>query len=165
LLLMSTGGYRPAHNRPVCYSRNNGKELLTALAIAMMSAAACADPIAPGAIQVVDGDTIRVAGETFRLVGFDAPETYRAQCASEQEVGNRATFRLRQLIAGGGLDLEPIECSCQVGTQGTPVCNYGRSCGVLRVRGKDVAQIMIGEGLAHPLVCGPTRCPKRAGWC
>jgi hypothetical protein len=30
------------------------------------------------------------------------------------------------------------------------ICNYGRSCGVLRVRGKDVAQIMIGEGAGPP---------------
>jgi hypothetical protein len=32
-------------------------------------------------------------GETFRLVGFDAPETYRARCPSERDLGNRATFR------------------------------------------------------------------------
>lgn len=64
-------------------------------------AAASADPVAPAEIQVVDGGTIRVAGEIFRLVGFDAPETYRARCAGERELGNRATFRLRQLIAGG----------------------------------------------------------------
>jgi endonuclease YncB( thermonuclease family) len=81
--------------------------LLIVLAIAIMSAAAGADPVAPAEIQVVDGDTIRVAGETFRLVGFDAPETYRARCPSERDLGNRATFRLRQLIAGGGLDLVP----------------------------------------------------------
>ena len=53
-------------------------------------------------IDVLDGDTIRVAGETFRLVGFDAPETHRAQCPTERELGNRATFRLRQIVAAGG---------------------------------------------------------------
>ena len=61
-----------------------------------------ASPINPGQIDVLDGDTIRVAGETFRLVGFDAPETYRAQCPAERELGNRATFRLRQIVAAGG---------------------------------------------------------------
>jgi len=138
---------------------------LFAFVLAGLSITASADPIEPRAITVVDGDTIRVQGETFRLVGFDAPETYRAQCPSERELGNRATFRLQQLIAGGGIDLEAVECSCPIGTQGTPICNYGRSCGILRVRGMNVAEIMIGEGLAHPLVCGGTRCPKRAGWC
>src|SRR5262249_54324097 len=43
-------------------------------------------PIEPGQVEVLDGDTIRVAGETFRLVGFDAPETYRARCPSEREL-------------------------------------------------------------------------------
>jgi hypothetical protein len=52
-----------------------------------------AAPIEPGQVEVLDGDTVRVAGETFRLVGFDAPETYRAQCPSERELGNRATFQ------------------------------------------------------------------------
>jgi hypothetical protein len=47
------------------------------------------------------------------------------------------------------------------GTEGTPRCNYGRSCGVLAIRGKDVAEILIGEGLARRYVCGATRCPKR----
>src|SRR5262249_26320414 len=58
-----------------------------------------ASPLDPGQVEVVDGDTVRIAGETFRLVGFDAPETYRARCPSERELGNRATFRLRQLVA------------------------------------------------------------------
>jgi endonuclease YncB( thermonuclease family) len=45
--------------------------------------AMCASPIEPGQVEVLDGDTIRVAGETFRPVGFDTPETYRAPCPSE----------------------------------------------------------------------------------
>jgi endonuclease YncB( thermonuclease family) len=31
--------------------------------------------IPPGAIRVVDGDTIRTKDFVYRLVGFDAPET------------------------------------------------------------------------------------------
>jgi hypothetical protein len=48
-------------------------------------------PIVIGANRTVrdqDGDTIRVAGKTFCLVGFDAPETYQARCASEREHGH-----------------------------------------------------------------------------
>jgi hypothetical protein len=37
--------------------------------------------------------------------------------------------------------------------------------GVLAIRGKDVAEILIGEGLARRYVCGATRCPKREKWC
>jgi len=48
--------------------------------LALAASSANAAPIEPGQVEVLDGDTICVAGETFRLVGFDAPETYRAQC-------------------------------------------------------------------------------------
>jgi endonuclease YncB( thermonuclease family) len=136
-----------------------------ALILIFVTSIANASPLDPGQIEVVDGDTIRVAGETFRLVGFDAPETYRAQCPSERALGNRATLRLRQLVAGGGLDLERVACSCQPGTEGTPRCNYGRSCGVLRVRGRDVGELLIAEGMAHAYVCGRTSCPAREAWC
>ena len=106
-----------------------------------------ADAVDPHGVQVVDGDTVRVEGQPYRLVGFDAPETYRAQCSSERELGNRATFRLRQLVAGGGVDLQRVPCSCRAGTvEGTPSCNYGRFCAVLTVRGKDVGPMLITEG-------------------
>jgi endonuclease YncB( thermonuclease family) len=54
-------------------------DLIIVLAIAMPPMVASAEPIAPAEFRVVDGDTIGVAGEAFRSVGFDAPETYRAR--------------------------------------------------------------------------------------
>jgi endonuclease YncB( thermonuclease family) len=142
-----------ANDRPFRYRsrlcRSNGERL----------------PLSSGQVEVLDGDTIRTAGETFRLVGFDAPETYRARCPSERELGSRATYRLRQLVAGGGLDLERIACSCPNGTEGTLRCNYGRSCGILRARGQDVGGLLIAEGLARAYVCGRTSCPRRKAWC
>jgi endonuclease YncB( thermonuclease family) len=80
-------------------------------------------------------------------------------------LGNRATFRLRQLVAGGGLDLERVACSCASGTEGTRRCNYGRSCGTLKARGQDVGTMLIAEGLARAYVCGRTSCPPRESWC
>jgi len=136
-----------------------------AIALAFAAQIANASPVDPGQVEVLDGDTIRVAGGTFRLVGLDAPETYRARCASERELGNRATFRLRQLVATGGLDLERVPCACRIGTEGTPRCNYGRSCGVLKARGQDVGSLLIAEGLARTYVCGRTSCPPREPWC
>src|SRR4051812_18529595 len=44
-------------------------------------------------------------------------------------------------------------------------CNYGRLCGSLTVGARDAGQILIGEGLAHPYVCGATSCPRRRQWC
>jgi endonuclease YncB( thermonuclease family) len=136
-----------------------------AFVLSFIVSIANAAPIEPAQIEVLDGDTIRIAGETFRLVGFDAPETYRARCPSERALGNRATFRLRQLVAGGGLDFEQIRCACHAGTEGTARCNYGRSCGVLKARGKDVGEVLIAESLARPFVCGRTSCPAREAWC
>jgi endonuclease YncB( thermonuclease family) len=151
------------------------RKLLVAVAVALVASAvsagngraavAKATPIESGHIEVLDGDTIRVGGETFRLVGFDAPETYRAQCPSERDLGNRATFRLRQLVATGGLDLERVACACRPGTEGTPRCNYGRSCGILRAAGRDVAGVLIAESLARAFVCGRISCPARQSWC
>lgn len=59
-----------------------------------------------------------------------------------------------------------VQCACRPGTEGTKKCNYGRSCGVLQIDGRDVGQILIGEGLAVPFECGETTCPKTPRpWC
>jgi endonuclease YncB( thermonuclease family) len=74
--------------------------------------------IEPGAIEAIDGDTIRANGQTVRLVGFDAPEAgNHARCESERTLAARATFRLRQLVSVGGLELQLIACSCRPGTR------------------------------------------------
>jgi endonuclease YncB( thermonuclease family) len=71
------------------------------LLLVLTVATALASPIEPGAIEVVDGDTIRAGGRTFSLVGFDTPETgNRAPCESERTLAAAASRRLRQLIAG-----------------------------------------------------------------
>jgi endonuclease YncB( thermonuclease family) len=89
------------------------KQSLLVLVLAVAPVVTLARPIEPGAIEVVDGDTIRAGGRTVRLVGFDTPETgSRARCESERMLAAAASTRLRQLIAGGGLDLEPVACSC-----------------------------------------------------
>jgi micrococcal nuclease len=77
------------------------------------------------------------------------------------EIAHRATLRLRDLVNGGDLDLKLVRCSCAKGTEGTRLCNYGRACGVLTAKGKDVGATLIAEGLARPYVCGHDRCPKR----
>lgn len=117
-------------------------------------------------ISVTDGDTVNVQGQAFRLVGFNAPETYRAECASEKALGNRATSRLRSLLAAGNVSLQPVACACPPGTEGTDACNYGRSCGILRAAGRDVGAILISEGLAVPFNCRGNSCPPTPRpWC
>jgi endonuclease YncB( thermonuclease family) len=140
--------------------------LLVLLVGVLMLIQTLASPIELGAIEVVDGDTIRAGGRTYRLVGFDTAETgSRARCESERALAAAASRRLSQLVAGGGLDLEQVACACKPGTEGTRACNHGRSCGVLKVRGRDVGALLIEEGLARPFVCGTTSCPPQQGWC
>jgi endonuclease YncB( thermonuclease family) len=128
----------------------------------LSTAAAGAAPIDSADTHVIDGDTIRVHHQRpdVRLVGFNAPETRRAACEAEGDLGAKATRRLRELVRGGAFDFEFVPCACQPGTEGTPMCNYGRRCGTLKAHGRDVGAILIEEGVAVPFICGRTRCPR-----
>jgi endonuclease YncB( thermonuclease family) len=123
--------------------------------------------VSSAAIQIIDGDTIRYGGVTVRLVGFNAPETgQRALCEAERRLGQQATRRLRELVRAGSLSFDYVACSCPPGTEGTQQCNFGRRCGTLRAKGRDVGAILIAERLAVPFQCGSTRCPPTPRpWC
>jgi endonuclease YncB( thermonuclease family) len=71
-------------------------------------------PIIPDEVRVLDGDTIRVRQQRpdVRLVGFNAPETRRAICEAERELGDKATRRLRDLVQSSKLDFEFVACAC-----------------------------------------------------
>jgi endonuclease YncB( thermonuclease family) len=139
---------------------------LIPLIVWMEPIASFANVKAPRSIQVIDGDTISSEGKIVRLVGFDTPEAgMNAKCEAERALATRATFRLRQLVAGGGLSLTLVPCACRAGTEGTQACNYGRACGTLSAAGRDVGAVLIGEGLAKPYHCSGTRCPRREPWC
>ncbi|MBB3297343.1 endonuclease YncB(thermonuclease family) [Rhizobium sp. BK226] len=118
--------------------------------------------------SVTDGDTVHVIGEAAgtRLVGFNTPEVFSPECQLERQLGERASSRLRELVAHGGSRLTKVACACVQGTEGTKKCNHGRYCGTLLVDGKDVGSILINEGLAVPFVCGRTSCPPTPRpWC
>ncbi|MDZ4309211.1 MAG: thermonuclease family protein [Cypionkella sp.] len=89
---------------------------------------------------VIDGDTValRCGAEkrVGRLVGFDAPEVRSPKCKSEAAWGARATERLRGLLSGPDVVIYP---------KGTE--KYGRDLVLITVAGRDVAAVMIGEGL------------------
>jgi micrococcal nuclease len=105
----------------------------------------------PSAFIVVDGDTIRSpAGVKYRLLGFDAPETFYAKCDGELQLGLKAKARLEQLIASGTARI--IESG--------RLDRYRRTLAVLTVDGRDVAATLIGEGLARPY-----HGERRRGWC
>jgi endonuclease YncB( thermonuclease family) len=122
--------------------------------------------IQPNSVQVIDGDTIRVNGHSYRLVGIDAPESGpRAKCAAERDKAARATRRLREIVEGGALRLERVSCNCAPGTEGTESCNYGRYCVLLTAVGRDIGQMLISEGLAKRYDCSAGHCPPKQSWC
>lgn len=135
--------------------------IAAAAALAALPAAAPAEPIAAERVEVVDGDTIRIDRRwpAHRLVGFNAPETFRAANPAEHALGLRAADRLRALVRAGDLDYTEVPCACRPGTAGTGACNYGRRCGTLRAAGEDVGAILIREGLAVPFICKGDHCP------
>ncbi|MEM8774929.1 MAG: thermonuclease family protein [Pseudomonadota bacterium] len=102
---------------------------------------------------VYDGDTVelRCGSEsvTARLQGFDAPETKTPGCAAEAELGRQATERLRMLVLQGPLTLDAVGED-----------KYGRLLAQMTVRDRDVADILIEDGLAVAYSGG-----ARVDWC
>jgi len=95
---------------------------------------------------VYDGDTVELlcgAGtERARLVGFDTPETTEPGCAAEGDLGLQAKLRLGDLVARAQGQPEGILLDA------TGIDRYGRRLVTMRIFGRDVADIMIEEGLA-----------------
>jgi len=117
--------------------------------------------------SVTDGDTIKMDdGTRIRLVGFNTPEKFEPRCDKERQLGIQATKRLVEIVSSGRSAVTKVACSCKPGTEGTNKCNYGRSCGILTVDGRDVGRTLIDEGLAVSFVCGSSGCPPTPRpWC
>ncbi len=89
-----------------------------------------------GAATIVDGDTLRIAGESIRLHGIDAPEL-RQTCADGWYAGDAARRTLASLVAAGAPQCERITTD-----------RYGRTVAVCRVNGEDVGAAMVKQGVA-----------------
>lgn len=100
----------------------------------------------------VDGDTIHILGrrQSVRIKGLDTPELH-GKCPAEIEKARLAKKRMQELI-DGGVTLE---------FDGRRIDKYGRLLArVIDATGRDVAAVMIDEGLARPYDGG-----HRDGWC
>lgn len=102
-------------------------------------------------IYMIDGDTAKVAGQKFRLTGFDTPETYRPKCDFESALGDRATQRARQLVRDAGT----VNLVVLPGKD-----KYGRGLAQLYIHGTNIGDILISHGLARPYSGG-----RRQSWC
>lgn len=90
---------------------------------------------------VIDGDTFFFAGEKIRIADIDAPETASAQCASEAELGARATSRLRELLNEGPFELRNYRSRDKD--------EYGRKLRIVMRDGRSIGDTLISEGLAR----------------
>ena len=114
-------------------------------------------------VYVWDGDTIRVKGETYRLVDFDAPEIDpTARCKRRIELGYQAKARVVDLVhEAKTLTLRRGVCSCAPSApEGSRLCNYARRYGTFRAQGEDVGCVLIRDGLAKPYPYSWYRAPK-----
>lgn len=105
--------------------------------------------------HIVDGDTLdlKCAGgpvERIRIMGYDTPETYFAECPAEKRLGDTATNRLRQLAATTSVT--------RVERHGLD--RYQRVLARIWLGGTDLAQTMVSENLAVPYNGG-----RRISWC
>lgn len=123
---------------------------LSAAAFMLLGTGAIAGPI-----SIIDGDTVRQDGYTYRLVGFNTPELH-SQCPSEYAMAVAATRYLQRLLdSAKQAHIREVKCNGW---------NYGRKCGQLILDGQDVASDMLSTALAEPYDC-TLGCPRRKNWC
>jgi hypothetical protein len=84
---------------------------------------------------VVDGDTIKMAGMTYRLWGIDAPETHQT-CADGRPAGRIATEYQVNLMHGHAITCEPRTKD-----------RYGRTGALCRADGVDIEVEMVRNGM------------------
>lgn len=139
--------------------------MIRALALALAVAAALTSPATAG-IYVTDGDTIVVGQERIRIVGIDAPETRQARCDAELRRGLAAKARVVTLLREVCGPLPQADAGRCLTIQRQPAPDrYGRTLARIGVGGRDLATVLIAEGLARPYLCPQGRCPARKPWC
>jgi endonuclease YncB( thermonuclease family) len=89
---------------------------------------------------ITDGDTIKMAGMTYRLWGIDAPETHQT-CADGWPAGRIVTEYLVNLMHGHTITCEPRTKD-----------RYGRTVALCRADGVDIEAEMVRAGMALAFV-------------
>lgn len=98
-----------------------------------------AAPAAAESVRVIDGDGLRIGGQSIRLWGIDAPELRQtcSQAGKPYPCGERARDALKAAL-GGAVPL------CQVIERD----RFGRSVAWCSANGHDLAARMVAEGWA-----------------
>ena len=127
-----------------------GRLLIVLAALVLASLPALAQPV----YRAIDGDTLALGEERFRLIGFDTPETFQARCPAEKALGQAAKVRLQELVKRGPVRL--------VRAKGRD--KYGRTLASLWIGQELVSDILIREGLAVAYT-GRVRRVANHNWC
>lgn len=105
--------------------------------------AARLDPLPPrfsGLAHAADGDSLRLRDDRIRLLDIDAPELDQVcwrEDGAEWPCGRAAWQRLAVLVDGSHVSCQP---------EGTD--RYGRTLATCTADGRDVAAVLVAEGLA-----------------
>ena len=95
-----------------------------------------------GGTCVIDGDTIRIGGQSIRIADIDTPEVRDYACPAEKALGDRATLRMLDLVNAGPFTLSHWDHR--------DADQYGRKLRVLSRDGRSLGMTLVAEGLARP---------------
>lgn len=88
---------------------------------------------------VVDGDTFWLEGQKIRVADIDTPEISSPRCDAELQLGQRAKYRMQELLNAGPIALEPADRATD---------RYGRALFRVTRNGTSLGGTLVGEGLA-----------------
>lgn len=100
---------------------------------------------------VIDASTIRVAGQTVRIAGIQAPSIQGAQCEAERTRGIDSAERLANLLNSGPVTLGAV--SHDPG---------GREVRSVKVGERDVGEAMVSAGIARDYASAGSWCGNGA---
>lgn len=101
-------------------------------------------------LRIWDGDTFRVGsyrGESVRIMNIDAPEI-EGRCIYEINLAQDSKRRLSALLDGKRVQIQRQNKD-----------RYGRTLAIISVRGQDIGDQLVSEGLAR------TWSGRREAWC
>jgi endonuclease YncB( thermonuclease family) len=112
------------------------RKLAMIVALAGLNLGSCA--IAEG-LQIVDGDTLKLNGTTYRINGIDAPE--HGQMCGDWACGKAATAKLAELTKGQQVRCDPVT-----------IGRYGRTVATCYAGQTDLGAAMVQAGYAWAFV-------------
>ena len=97
----------------------------------------------PSSAQVIDGNTLKIDGTTYRLWGIDAPDLDQRCYPDGWRAGIEAARALSAMI-----ERRPVTCEAKI------VDGYGRTVALCRASGRDIGAAMVLAGMALAVTRG-----------